>query len=120
MPPWLNAPKESRLRGNLDGEVSRGGRSASKSSPPHSWRSPRSPPRGLTERAEERFATGEAANGYSDTYTASTLFLAAALFFAAISERFDYRRARLVLLGLACVGLIAGVAVSVTQPVTLG
>jgi hypothetical protein len=76
--------------------------------------------RDLTERAEEKFARGEAANGYSDTYTASTLFLAAALFFAAISERFDYRRARLVLLGLACTGLIAGVAVSVTQPVTLG
>lgn len=74
--------------------------------------------RDLTERAEERFAAGEAANGYSDTYTASTLFFAAALFFAAISERFDYRRVRLVLLGLACVGLIAGVAVSITQPVT--
>ena len=76
--------------------------------------------RELTARAEEKFAAGEDANDYSDTYTASTLFFAAALFFAAISERFDYRRARMVLLGFACAGLIAGIAVIVAQPVTFG
>jgi hypothetical protein len=74
----------------------------------------------LTARAEAKFAEGERANTYSDVYTASTLFFASALFFAAISERFDYRRARIALLAFACVGLIAGVAVALTQPVTFG
>jgi hypothetical protein len=74
----------------------------------------------LTARAEQKFQDGEDANTISDTYTASTLFFAAALFFAAISERFAYRRARLALLGLAGVGLVGGVAIIVTQPVTTG
>jgi hypothetical protein len=74
----------------------------------------------LTARAEAKFADGETANTYSDIYTASTLFFASALFFAAISERFDYRRARIALLAFACVGLIAGIAVALTQPITLG
>jgi hypothetical protein len=74
----------------------------------------------LTKQAEARFAAGEDANTYSDIYTASTLFFASALFFAAISERFEYRRARIALLAFACVGLIAGVAISLTQPITSG
>ena len=74
----------------------------------------------LTARADAKFAEGEDANTDSDTYTASTLFFASALFFAAISERFDYRRARLSLLGFACVGLVAGVAIALTQPITWG
>jgi hypothetical protein len=74
----------------------------------------------LTARAEAKFAEGEDANSDSDTYTASTLFFASALFFAAISERFDYRRARISLLAFAGVGLIAGVAVALTQPITWG
>jgi hypothetical protein len=74
----------------------------------------------LTARAEAKFAEGETANSYSDIYTASTLFFASALFFAAISERFDYRRARIAMLAFACVGLIAGIAVALTQPITLG
>jgi hypothetical protein len=74
----------------------------------------------LTARAEAKFADGEDANTYSDTYTASTLFFASALFFAAISERFEYRRARISLLAFAGVGLIAGVAVALTQPITTG
>jgi hypothetical protein len=69
----------------------------------------------LTAQAE-----GETANTYSDVYTASTLFFASALFFAAISERFAYRRARIALLAFACVGLIAGITVALTQPITLG
>jgi len=76
--------------------------------------------RELTARAEAKFAEGEDANTYSDTYTASTLFFASALFFAAISERFAYRPARINLLAFAGVGLIAGVAVAATQPVTTG
>lgn len=76
--------------------------------------------RALTARAEARFAEGEDANSISDTYTASTLLFASALFFTAISERFEYRRARIALLGFAVVGLIGGVALSLTQPTTLG
>jgi hypothetical protein len=76
--------------------------------------------RDLTARAEAKFAEGEEANTYSDIYTASTLFFASALFFAAISERFEYRRARISLLAFAGVGLIAGVAIALTQPVTSG
>ncbi len=74
----------------------------------------------LAARADAKFAEGEDANNYSDTYTASTVFFASALFFAAVSERFEYIRARLSLLGIACIGLIAGVAVALTQPVTSG
>lgn len=74
----------------------------------------------LAKRADELFAEGELANHISDVYTASTLFFAAALFFSAISERFDYQRARFTLLGLACVGLVAGVVVTLTQPITWG
>jgi hypothetical protein len=74
----------------------------------------------LTARAEAKFAAGEQANTYSDVFTASTLFFASALFFAAISERFAYQRARISLLGFACAGLIAGIAVALTQPVTWG
>ena len=50
----------------------------------------------------------------------TTLFFASALFFSAISERFEYRRARIALLAFACAGLIAGVAVALTQPITTG
>jgi hypothetical protein len=74
----------------------------------------------LTARAEAKFNEGEDANNYSDIYTATTLFFAAALFFAAISERFSYQRARASLLGLAAVGLIVGTGLMVTQPVTSG
>jgi hypothetical protein len=74
----------------------------------------------LTNRAEAKFNNGEDANRISDTYTATTLFFAAALFFAAISERFSYVPARATLLALAAVGLIVGTGLMVTQPVTTG
>ena len=74
----------------------------------------------LAARADAKFAEGEDANGYSDTYTASTLFFASALFFVAISERFEFRRVRVSLLVFAGVGLIAGSAVALTQPITGG
>jgi hypothetical protein len=48
------------------------------------------------------------------------LFFAAALFFAAISERFSYVRARASLLGMAALGLVGGTVLMVTQPVTTG
>lgn len=74
----------------------------------------------LTARADAKFTDGEDANSFSDTYTATTLFFAAALFFAAISERFSYQRARASLLGLATVGLIVGTTIMLTQPITWG
>jgi hypothetical protein len=74
----------------------------------------------LAARAEAKFNEGEDANRHSDTYTATTLFFAASLFFAAISERFSYRRARASLLGLAAFGLVGGTVLMVTQPVTTG
>jgi hypothetical protein len=76
--------------------------------------------RDLTNRAEAKFNDGEDANSISDTYTATTIFFAAALFFAAISERFSYVPARATLLGLAAVGLFVGTGLMVTQPVTAG
>jgi hypothetical protein len=71
----------------------------------------------LEDQATALFASGEDANGFSDRYTMSTLLFAVVLFFAAISERFEYLRMRMVLLGLATVGLIAGLVVALGQPV---
>lgn len=74
----------------------------------------------LEARAHALFEDGEAANTYSDVYTLTTLLFAAALFFAAIAERFDSARARIALLILAGIGLIAGVSVALGQPITGG
>jgi len=74
----------------------------------------------LEERADTLFADGEDANTFSDIYTLTTLLFAAVLFFAAISERFEYYRARIILLTLAGVGLVAGIVVAVGQPITSG
>lgn len=74
----------------------------------------------LEARADDLFAAGEEANTISDTYTLTTLLFAAVLFFAAISERFEYPRAQMILLVLAGIGLIAGLAVAFGQPITSG
>jgi hypothetical protein len=74
----------------------------------------------LERRAHTLFEEGEDANTYSDTYTLATLLFASVLFFAAISERFDYLAMRIVLLGFAAVGVVAGVVVAVGQPITTG
>lgn len=74
----------------------------------------------LEDRADGLFAAGEEANTISDTYTLTTLLFAAALFFAAISERFEYPRARVVLLVLAGIGLVVGVGIAGGQPITSG
>jgi hypothetical protein len=74
----------------------------------------------LTERADALFAEGEDANTISDTYTASTLLFALALFFTAISERFEYLRVRTGLLVIGVVGLVAGLALALSRPTTLG
>jgi len=74
----------------------------------------------LEARAHSLFEDGEAANTYSDVYTLTTLLFAAALFFAAIAERFESARARMALLVLAGIGLIAGVSIALGQPITGG
>lgn len=74
----------------------------------------------LDARAGTLFTDGEDANTISDVYTMSTLLFAIVLFFAAISERFDYVRMRVLLLGVAAVGLIAGIVVAFGQPITAG
>ncbi|HET6755693.1 MAG TPA: hypothetical protein VFH23_17280 [Jiangellaceae bacterium] len=74
----------------------------------------------LEARADALFADGEDANGYSDVYTLTTLLFAAVLFFAAISERFGSERARAGLLVVGGIGLVAGVAVALGQPITGG
>lgn len=74
----------------------------------------------LEARAHATFEDGEAANDYSDTYVATTLFFASALFFAAISERFSIVPARVALLTMSALGLVTGIAVAATQPLTSG
>jgi hypothetical protein len=74
----------------------------------------------LEERADTLFADGEEANTISDIYTLTTLLFAAALFFAAISERFEFPKARVVLLVMAGIGLVVGIAIAVGQPITTG
>jgi hypothetical protein len=74
----------------------------------------------LEERADALFTAGENANRDSDSYTLTTLLFAAALFFAAIADRFDFTRTRIILLSLAAFGLVAGVIIALTQPITTG
>jgi hypothetical protein len=74
----------------------------------------------LVKQAEATFAAGEDANTYSDIFTLGTLLFAAALFFAAVSERFVYLPARTTLLGISGLALVSGVLVIATQPVTSG
>lgn len=74
----------------------------------------------LEDRADALFTEGENANGYSDVYTLTTLLFAVVLFFAAIAERFDFLRMRMLLLVFAGIGLVAGVAIALGQPITSG
>jgi hypothetical protein len=74
----------------------------------------------LSATADETFQRGEDANASSDSYVATTIFFASALFFAAVSERFDYRPARIGLLTVAAVVLFSGIIFLATRPVTFG
>jgi hypothetical protein len=74
----------------------------------------------LSREADRAYAEGQDANGYSDVFTLGTVLFATALFFAAISERFDVNGARWTLLGLAALALVGGVTVVALQPVTFG
>ncbi len=72
----------------------------------------------LTLQAEDTFKQGEQANTISDYFTLATVLFASALFFAAISERFEFVPARMTLLVLAGAGLIGGLFVAFSQPMT--
>jgi len=74
----------------------------------------------LLAQAESTFAAGEDANTVSDVFTLGTLLFAAALFFAAISERFEVVGPRTTLVGISAVALVVGVIVVATQPLTTG
>jgi hypothetical protein len=74
----------------------------------------------LNKQADATFAEGEKANDYSDVFTLSTVLFASALFFSAISERFEFVPARVTLLVLAGSGLIGGFVVGFSQPITSG
>lgn len=74
----------------------------------------------LEARADTLFAEGEDANTNSDVYTLATLLFAAVLFFAAISERFDFAPVRVALLTLAAIGLVIGLVVALGEPITTG
>lgn len=74
----------------------------------------------LEARADELFASGEDANTISDIYTLTTLLFAAVLFFAAISERFEYWKAQIALLVFAAIGLVIGLVIAFGEPITSG
>lgn len=74
----------------------------------------------LTVRADQEFAAGEAANSVSDVYTLATVLFAAALFFAAISERFEVVPARVLLLSIGSLSLVGGLVVGLGQPIASG
>lgn len=74
----------------------------------------------LEAQAHATFEAGEEANHHSDRYVLTTLFFASALFFSAISERFSVPSLRATLLGIAALGVVAGLAITVTLPVTGG
>ena len=74
----------------------------------------------LEARADHLLAAGDDANTISDVYTLTTLLFAAVLFFAAISERFEYFPAQVILLGLAVIGLTIGLGIAFDQPITNG
>lgn len=74
----------------------------------------------LEAQASAFFEEGQVANDNSDRYTLATLLFAIVLFFAAISERFEYTRMRVTLLVIAGLALLAGFVVAVNQPITGG
>jgi hypothetical protein len=74
----------------------------------------------LVTSAEAKFAEGEQANKNSDNFTLSTVMFAAVLFFAAISDRVQHSPSRIATLAFATAGLLGGMAIALSQPVTSG
>jgi hypothetical protein len=74
----------------------------------------------LEQRADELFEQGEDAKTNADVYTMTTVLFALVLFFTAIAERFTYPGLRTGLLIMAGIGLLTGIVVALTQPITAG
>jgi hypothetical protein len=64
----------------------------------------------LDKQAEALFQAGHRANHYADTYVQGTVILAMMLFFCGITQQFQEFRLRLVLLSLATLLLLYGLA----------
>lgn len=62
----------------------------------------------LEAEADELFARGVNASDVSGQYVRASLFVAAALFFAAISKTFEVRNLRLIVIGLSAALLLFG------------
>jgi hypothetical protein len=70
----------------------------------------------LERVADLRFEQGRKATENADEYVFTTVFFAAVLFFSGISLRFEWMNLRIVMLGLAVVFLIYGLAKLATMP----
>jgi hypothetical protein len=70
----------------------------------------------LEAEADALFEQGQQANDIGDIFVLNTVILAVALFFTAISERFESRPARFLNLGFAIVILIVGLVQIATLP----
>jgi hypothetical protein len=64
----------------------------------------------LEARADALFAEGQAANDIGDSFVLNTVILAVALFFTAMSERFEWQTVRFINLGIAIVITVIGIA----------
>ena len=70
----------------------------------------------LERVADLRFEQGRNATENADEYVFTTVFFAAVLFFSGISLRFEWIKLRVVMLGLASVFLVYGVAKLLAMP----
>jgi hypothetical protein len=64
----------------------------------------------LEAQADSFFQQGQAANDIGDSFVLNTVILAVALFFTAMSERFEWQTVRYINLGIAIVITIIGIA----------
>jgi hypothetical protein len=70
----------------------------------------------LETQADATYATGQNANTVSDLFTQGAVFLATAMFFGGIGQVFKVRPVRLVLLAVAVVTCVIGLARIITLP----
>jgi hypothetical protein len=71
----------------------------------------------LEAEATAKFDLGRAANQQSDDYVLLTVVLAAALFLAGVSSRFEWRSSRGAVVGLSAAFLVYGIVMIVRYPI---
>jgi hypothetical protein len=71
---------------------------------------------GLNDEADALAAEAHRANQISDDFVLVAVIMALVLFFAGVATRFEDRRIRIVMLGLATVLLVGGLAFTVSMP----